>query len=63
MIQISSWLNFVKFQDETMNPLVQPLVWGINPQNDNYGNKEKRRKNGGMCHGFLHCKKTGVQEI
>jgi hypothetical protein len=35
-------LNFVKFQDETKkNPLVHPKVWGINPQNDNNGNKEK----------------------
>jgi hypothetical protein len=54
----------VKFQDETMkNPLVHPKVWGINPQIDNNGNKEKKKKNGGMCHGFLHCKKTCVQEI
>jgi hypothetical protein len=45
------------------SPLVHPKVWGINPQIDNNGNKEKKKKNGGMCHGFLHCKKTCVQEI
>jgi len=45
------------------NPLVHPKVWGINPQSDNNGNNEKKRKNGGICHGFLHCKNTCVEEI
>lgn len=39
------------------NPLVHPKAWGINPQSDNNGNKEKRRKNGGMCHGFCITKR------
>jgi hypothetical protein len=48
----------VKFQDETKkNPLVHPKVWGINPQSDNNGNKEKEGKMGAYAMVFCIAKR------